>query len=305
MKILYLPCHKRLRADETLLLRELGHEVLMGLDHINDEYDAAIVVHKPVYYQYFNKLLSRKIPVYYRTIGQCTAGTEQDIQQMRKMGIKIIRYSATESYLPCYGGHDYLVKFHKDQDIWKGWTGEDVQVCGFGKKVLERKDFLSYDIWKDVTRGFNRKWFGTHNDNLDVPHEAIPEDNLISTLARQRCVVYTGTWPAPYTLGFIELMMMGVPMICIGENLWYNKSNFLKGLYAIPRIINDGIEGYVSNSTSEIRQAIDNLLYDHELAKVISQNGRERAIELFGKEVVKEQWRIALALETNTKVSLC
>jgi glycosyltransferase involved in cell wall biosynthesis len=40
----------------------------------------------------------------------------------------------------------------------------------------------------------------------------------------------------------------------------------------------------------ELRKYVSMLLEDYDLAKRISTEGRKRAIELFGKEKIKEEW---------------
>jgi len=130
MRILYLPCHHRLRAEEISLFREMGHEVIVGVENADKDFDICIAVHKPVLFPYIKTFLKQKKKVYYRTIGQSTPGLEADIGELR--GVRVVRMSPNEAFLPAYAGHDYVIPFFKDKNIWKGWNGDENHVIGFG-----------------------------------------------------------------------------------------------------------------------------------------------------------------------------
>src|SRR3990167_8148372 len=107
-----------------------------------------------------------------------------------------------------------------------------------------------------------------------------------------RCVLYAGTWPATYTLSFMELMMTGTPVVAIGKGLAENIPGVKAfEFYEVHKIIKNDINGYVSDSIGELRAHLKRLLADHALAKRIGDAGRQTAIDLFGKEQRREEWR--------------
>ena len=96
--------------------------------------------------------------------------------------------------------------------------------------------------------------------------------------------------PASYTLNFIESWMTGIPVVAIGGE--FGNPPFLENqfTYEIPFLIKNGVNGYCSDDLGKLTEYVKNLLEDHELAKKIGAAGREKAIELFGKEKIKKQW---------------
>ena len=106
-----------------------------------------------------------------------------------------------------------------------------------------------------------------------------------------RVFVYGGTWPASYTLAFQEGMTLGIPMVCIGRD----KAENIVGVegqefYEIHEIIDNGINGFVSDDINYLRSKISLLLKDWEMAREIGQKGREKAIKLWGKNKIRKEW---------------
>ena len=204
--------------------------------------------------------------------------------------MKIIRFSPCEEAIPDYAGCDHLIRFYKDEHIYNGYTGTSNSVFGFSKRVSTRPSHVSYNIFKEITKGFDPVILGYSNGNLDIPSYEVPENELVDHMGRFACMVYTGTWPASYSLGFIEAMMIGVPMVCLGNSLWFNGQNPYKGLYEIPSIIHDEYNGFVCESIEYARIKVSEMIYNKHYRSFISENGRKRAIEIFGKETIKKQW---------------
>jgi glycosyltransferase involved in cell wall biosynthesis len=102
---------------------------------------------------------------------------------------------------------------------------------------------------------------------------------------------YTGTYPASYTLNFIEAFMTGIPIVAIGERLGNSPFELGQKTYEIPDIITQATDGFYSDDPAELRGVIQRLLDDESLARFISKNARKRAIELFGKDRIKLLWK--------------
>ena len=111
-----------------------------------------------------------------------------------------------------------------------------------------------------------------------------------------RVYIYTGTQPASYTLNFIEALMTGVPIVAIGP-MHANSLEIVKGdVYAIPDIVNIGVNGFWSDDLDQCREWVKFLLNDKRAASRIGHMGRQSAIDLFGKEVVKSKWKDFLGI---------
>src|SRR5690606_7773623 len=93
--------------------------------------------------------------------------------------------------------------------------------------------------------------------------------DLLKVLRDNRVYVYGGTFPAQYTLSFIEAMMTGIPIVAIGRNIVIEKFPHFD-YYEVPEIIKNGSNGFIGESITDMRDYVKMLLEDHELAKRIS-----------------------------------
>jgi glycosyltransferase involved in cell wall biosynthesis len=107
---------------------------------------------------------------------------------------------------------------------------------------------------------------------------ALPYDEMRDYLRRIRAYLYTGTQPASYTLGLIEAMMTGVPVVSIGPS-WMT---WQRGLFEGHEIACEW-----SDDPAFARRTLAAILE----FGVEENVTRERAIELFGIETVGPQWR--------------
>lgn len=256
-------------------------------------FDMVIVMHLPQWvHANWPVFKAAKIPIIWRTIGQSVAHNEREMMPYRSQGMKIIRYSPRERMVPGYLGEDALIRFYKDPEEFKDWNGNTKEIITFGQHMQRREPATNFNWFESVTRPFPRKLFGPGSETLPFGMGKMPYDDLKKAMKDYRVYFYTGTWPASYTLNFIEAMMTGIPMICIGPQKGHPHGWFAgHDLYEIPDIIINGHNGFYSDSEFELRAYIKQLLTDDKLAQKISQNGRAKAIELFGKEAIKLAWK--------------
>lgn len=328
MKIHYLSCHAILEYDEVKMLTDMGHDVFSNgayLDpagHITlprpgipgaikwprqielatsyprtalpkdliDPFDVIIVMHTP-------ELITENWPnmkhkrVIWRTIGQSTPSVERKMKRCRDEGLQIVRYSPKERNIDGYIGEDAMIRFYKDPGQYYGWIGTSDQVVNFTQSLKGRGDFVHYDHIMAAMVGFNSKIYGTGNDDLGSFNGGeVPYKQMIEILRRSRVYVYGGTWPASYTLSFIEAWMLGIPVVAIGKALahipHYEKIDF----YEVDELIEHEKTGFIANTVGEMRGYIDMLLHNEVLAKTISSNARGRAIEVFGQDKIAKMW---------------
>ncbi|MEK6882901.1 MAG: hypothetical protein AABY22_24975 [Nanoarchaeota archaeon] len=255
-----------------------------------DRFDIIYVMHSPewIYQNWHN--IKHKI-VIFRTIGQCVERQEQLLVNCRKEGLKIVRYSPMERKIPSYLGEDAGIRFYKDPAEFFGWNGKIKEIITLGQSMPERGEACNYEFFEMVTKPFPRKLFGPGNDKCPFWGGKLTLDELKKALRNHRVYFYCGTHPAPYTLNFIESWMSGIPILAIGPengNAHYFPNH---RLYEVDSLIENGVNGFCSDSVSALRAYIHELFYDYNgLARNISINGRKRAIELFGKETIKKNW---------------
>ena len=334
MKILYLSCHEILEFDEVSILTELGHEVFSPEgaymnpqsgggkrpaipnaqynDHLSsvalqcsranlhpiliDWADIIIYMHiTGENWIKSNWSKTKHKPNIFRSIGQNTRHVEKELAPLVMEGLKIIRYSPNEESIPEYCGSDALIRFYKSPEEFRGWTGEETSVLNVSQSMKSRDRFLNFNLFEEVTSSFPRRILGPGNENFGEQWGGLVDyDSLKDHYRKHRAYFYTGTQPASYTLNFIEAWMTGTPIVAIGPK--HANSIFPEQkTYEIPDLITNEVDGFWSDDPQKLKDYISILLNDYSVAKQIGEAGRKRAIEVFSKEVVKEQWRSYLS----------
>ena len=337
MRVLYISCHSVLEADELTLFTELGHDVfslggaysnpqgntmlprpgIPGMIYHEDlerrsrefarteipedflnNFDLVITMHLPEIIDTNWKRFSRK-NVIFRSIGQSKKDIERMLASYKEQRLKIIRYSPKEALLPNYAGQDRMIRFYKDPDEWKDWNGNVNKVINVTQSLKGRGSLCHYEELMKIMEGFPAKIYGNGNEDLGMLNGGAPDYGHFKEVLRDsRVFVYTGTWPAPYTLGLIEAMMTGIPVVAIGKDMAQNPTGVAQSdrfeFYEVHEIIKNGENGYVAESIEELRKDVEMLLGNHTLAKRIGEAGRQTAINLFGKEKIKAEWKALL-----------
>lgn len=257
-----------------------------------DNFDCVIVMHLPRWIERNWEVIKHK-RVIWRTIGQSISPVERQLSKYRKEGLQIVRYSPKEMGIPGFIGADAMIRFYKDPADYGPWTGTNNRIITFAQSMKQRDQACNFSLFEAVTAPFPRHLFGPGNDQLQVPWASgqIPFEKLQEEMRLNRCYFYTGTHPASYTLNFMEALMSGMPIVAIGPE-WGNAKYFPNhDLYEIPDLIQNGVNGFVSNDSSELINNIHFLLNDHYFAQQISIQARKTAIALFGKEKISKEWQ--------------
>lgn len=257
-------------------------------DELIDWADAIIVHHYESAWIGGNWPRIRHKRVIWRTVGQSVENNERTMAPYRADGLQIVRYSPKEAHIPGYLGADALIRFWKDPDEWTGWTGEEPVVINVTQHLRQRDPWTNWGFWDEATRGLPRMPLGPGSEAIGGPGE-LSYDDMKAWLRRARCYLYTGTQPASYTLGLIEAMMTGIPVVSIGPE---HMTVFPYGpdLFEGHEIVDKW-----SNEPGHVRSILRTLLDDDGLvAGAVSHWVRQRAIELFGKEVIGTQWKAFL-----------
>lgn len=328
MKIHYLSHHSILEYDEVQLLTDLGHEVFSNgayLDpagHITlprpgikgaksypeyaklatehpktklpkeliDPFDVLIVMHSPdVLVQNWERIKHKK--VIWRSIGQSIPRIEKQLQPLRDEGLIVVRYSPKEANLDSYAGADATIRFYKDEDVYKGWQGESEDVVNFSQSLKGRREFCHYDEIMEVIRKTDGKVYGPGNDDLgEYNGGQIPYKQQLQVMRRSRVMVYGGTWPAPYTLSFIEALMMGLPIVAISKQLAHMDNFEDIDFYEVDEILAE-CDGAVCDTPEQMIAEVERLRSDHKHAKNLAGKQRQVALLHFSKAKIGKQWQ--------------
>jgi glycosyltransferase involved in cell wall biosynthesis len=325
MKILYLSCHSILEYDELKLFSELGYDWFSLGSYVNptkpadekrpalsgkyddhlislagrysrdnlhqeqiDPFDVIIVMHIDEWIEKnWDKLKHKK--VIWRSIGQSATSIEAKLYKYTKEGLKIVRYSPTEKNIVGYVGEDAIIRFYKDPEEFKDWNGNRNEVMTVGQSLEKRGEFCHYNVFNTTTIEFGRKVFGPGNEETKDFGGVLSYEDLKKAYRDYRAFFYTGTQPASYTLGFIEALMTGIPIVAIGPE--FGNSIIKQNTYEVHKILENEKDGFSSDNILELKSYVRMLLADYKFAKKIGEAGRKKAIQMFGKETIKNQWK--------------
>lgn len=325
MKILYLSAHAILEYDELKMFEELDIDyfslgsyinpaqpadpIRPALTHVPDEwcyanapdrnnipqeffdkFDVIIVMHVKEWIINNWDKMKGKI-VIWRTIGQSIPSYERELLKYRMEGLRIVRYSKRESYIQDQIGCDQIIEFYKDPEEFNRWNGMEKQVMTLNQDMKNRGEFCNYNAFMQFQSGLPVKLYGTKNEaSGELSGGYLSYEDVKQKMRDSRCYFYTGTQPASYTLGFIEALMTGVPVLALGSK--HATSLGLAGdVYEVPDIIQNGVNGFVSDDIGQLQEWARMLLSDEKTAARIGAMGRETAIALFGHDAIKLKWQ--------------
>lgn len=328
MKLLYLSCHSILEYDELRIFQELGIDVFShGAYHNPQNLDdkKRPPLNLPYYKQFsdntllypkenldpelikwadtiicmhvsdwllnnWQKLKGKRIIL--RTIGQSTIEDENKLRWMRREGLEIVRYSPREKTIPGFIEEDAIIRFAKKSEEFGPWKGTKNQVITVAQSFRQRDFSCNYNIFEKATLDYPRKVFGPHNEDLGGTYGGCPDyQGLRDELSAGLLYFYTGTYPASYTLNFMEAAMTGLPMVALGDFLGNGTEFAGQQTYEVAEMLKKYDAGLIGDSIIELRAAVDTLFNQPELRKKYSRNIRSMAIDLFDQDKIKRQWK--------------
>ena len=244
--------------------------------------------------------------IIYRSIGQSISLTEKSLAPLRKEGLLVVRYSPKEETIPNYCGSDALIRFYKDPEEFKDWNGNTKRVITVGQSMRDRRGPCNYDAFVKATDPFERRLYGPGNENTGLIGGLLSYEDLKKEYRDNRVFLFTSTQPACYTLSFIEAWISGIPIVALGPK-FCNRDYPEQQTYEVHELITNGVDGFWSNEIGELQEYIRMLLENDDLARRVSEAGRKKAIEIFGKQLIKEQWRLfleSICLKEDTQEKL-
>jgi len=328
MKILYLSCHSVLEYDEVKLLTELGFDVFShgvyanpskpgdpkrpaisapehpdlysisvayGKENLHQDMvdwaDVILCMHRVDWLERnWDKFKGKR--VIWRSIGQSTLDVEAMLAPLRARGLEVVRYSPRERTIPGFVGEDAIIRFYKDPDEFKGWRGDTKEVLTVGQSMKDRDSDCNWSVFDEATRDYPRKLYGEPS-KADDPlwRGKVSYDQLKAALRAARVYFYTGTYPASYTLNFIEAWMTGTPIVALGPVCGNSPHAVGQQTYEVPDLFDATAGGLYADSVDDLRKHIRLLMDDVYFANQLSARGRAGAIKFFGKLEIGKQWK--------------
>jgi glycosyltransferase involved in cell wall biosynthesis len=231
--------------------------------------------------------------IIWRSIGQNVAKQEALLFELKKdlPQLEIVRYSPAEQRILGYIGHNAIIRFYKDELEFNGWVGNIDKGMTIAQSMAHpgRQRELNFDIFEELASKVPISLFGIGNEDSKYNAGQLSYEAMKGNLRQFRFYFYTGTMPAPYTLGFMEALMTGIPIVAIGKGLAYD-SFYKQNTYEVADILQHGKNGFIADDATSLAKHCQLLLDNAQIARKIGANGRATAIKLFGRETIKNQW---------------
>jgi glycosyltransferase involved in cell wall biosynthesis len=252
-----------------------------------DKFDCIIVVHKlewiKLNWEYFKSKL-----VILRTIGQNTYANEVELKSFFNKGVKIIRYSPKERELKNYAGETNLIRFLKYKSDFKNRNVINKNAMTFGQNVKNRKNSCFGICMEMIFEKVPYKLYGPENENYVFNGGRLSYKEQIEMLSNTSVYFYTGTYPAQYTLNFLEAMLSGIPIVSIGVDAM---QDFCEPFpIEVMDILDSVHENLHFNYMVKVSHRLNELIQNESLNDFISKKQLKIAYNLFSAEKNKYQW---------------
>lgn len=286
-------CNKHLNPTSKIFINE----------DIASKFDL-VIVNNFLYYLLDNWPVLKGKNVFFRTYYYSNPQQERILTQLQSEGLKIIRMFPQEQKIPGACTPNYIIPNHIDGEEFKGWVGDDPSVLTFQNDMATRMNhrdeygnvvFNTYHVYYSIVQQTNH----LINYKLHGYNNNIPFDKGVVSFEKQKelyksCRAYfsLGSKPGPYTYTFLEAMSTGTPTINFGNALGdYSNHPWYSGSYNVHNIIENGVNGFISDNPQELYSYMKLLLSDLDLAKKISAKGRETILNLYGRDKALINWK--------------
>lgn len=226
----------------------------------------------------------------WRTCGQSDFWLEDAMRPHREAGdLTIVRYSPAErrffSSVGHWAGADVVIRFGKYLDDYPAWTGDASEpfIANVTQDMAGRGEHCGLTFWTRATAGLNARPAGPGSLALPGGVGFMPNDLMLEYLRQASAYLYVGTVPASYTLGLMEALLVGVPVVSIGPGAWMGPSALFEGHELVGPWL-------AADDPQDARDWLRRLINDPGMAAQISADQRARARGLFDVELVGQQW---------------
>ena len=140
---------------------------------------------------------------------------------------------------------------------------------------FKNRDYCcNYSGWKRITEDLNTRLIGTCSEGLSEPAESI--EDLVDAYNHASVFLNTST-VSPVPTSLLEAMACGCAVVSTATCM-------------IPEIIENGVNGFISNNEDELKEYIQQLLGDKELRDKLGKAARETVIQNFSEEKFIDNW---------------
>ena len=156
------------------------------------------------------------------------------------------------------------------------------------QNIFHRKNWCGSSIIESISQKVPFKLFGPGNEKYEFSGGKLSYKQQLYEYSTSSCYLYTGTFPAQYTLNFIEAMISGIPIVSVGKQL---SQTFVEPYpFEVPDIL-DRVYGYYYDDVNSISDKLNNLLVDKKLNEEVSKKQIEVGFDLFSVEKNINNWQ--------------
>tara|TARA_B100001094_G_C18192240_1_gene808061 strand:+ start:3161 stop:4162 length:1002 start_codon:yes stop_codon:yes gene_type:complete len=206
---------------------------------------------------------------------------EQQLQNFRSMignvNVFISEYSVKKWSMNC---HTDVIHHSVDSELFKPVEVEKQnKVLSVVNDFTERDYCCNYEGWKRITNGLRNenteiKVVGTCSKGLAKPAQSL--DALVKEYCSASVFLNTST-VSPVPTSLLEAMSCGSAVVSTATCM-------------IPEIIENGVNGFISNDEEELKTYVKKLLDDNSLAKKMGEAARQTILEQFSEDKFINNW---------------
>jgi hypothetical protein len=206
---------------------------------------------------------------------QWTKPQRQQLREMRgQKNVFISEYSLGEWQWEDRNGDTCIIHHMVDTDVFVSNNESRIpQILSVVNDWINRDWCCNFQGWQRITSGLPVRVLGD-TPRLSQPAPSIPA--LVSEYQTSRIFINTSTI-SPVPTAILEAMACGCACVSLATCM-------------IPEIIEDGVNGVVSNDEKVLRDACQELLHNDELAQKLGENAIKTIHEKFNKQRFLNQW---------------
>ncbi len=167
-----------------------------------------------------------------------------------------------------------VIKHGMDTSYWNGpWIGGDGKILTAVWNYPQRNQICGFDLYQEVTKDLPTNPWG---DSPGFSQMAKDTDHLLDIYRHASVFLNTTLWSTT-PFGLLEAMSVGCPIVTTATT-------------EMPNFIRDGINGFITNDPQVMRERLQELIKDKDLARKIGNAGRKTVLEQFGQQRFLEEW---------------
>ena len=147
------------------------------------------------------------------------------------------------------------------------------QILSVVNDWINRDWCCGFSIWQNIIQGLP---FHVVGDTPGLSEVAASTEDLVKTYQSSRIFLNTSTI-SPVPTALLEAMSCGCAVVTTATCM-------------IPEIIENGVNGFISNDETELKQYLVDLLNDEDLAKSLGKEARKTIVDKFSQEKFILKW---------------